>query len=120
DPLAAGHGALEHRVLHDQVADGIEEAGNVKGKGRQHGKEVGNVDGARVDRPEAADDDHGRGGDRDGQLEDRHHGGTEEGGLVVGHPVLLVELVEDAAVLVFARHRLDGADAGDALGEVAV
>src|SRR5437879_6343998 len=82
DPLATGHGALELRVLHDQVADGVEEAGNVKGKGRQHGKEVGNVDGARVDRPEAADDDYGRGGDRDRQLEDRHHGGTEEGGLV--------------------------------------
>ena len=47
DALAAGHRALEHRVLQDEVADRVEEAADVERERGQDEEEVGNIDGRR-------------------------------------------------------------------------
>src|SRR6185436_4285969 len=117
---AAGHGALEHRVLHDELADRVEEAGHVDGECGKHAEQGGDIDDVGVYGAQATDHKHAGGCQRNADFDQRHDSAAEEGRVVVGVTVFDVELVEAPAVLTFARHRLDGADAGDALRQVAV
>ena len=56
DALAAGHGALEHRVLHDQLTNRVEEARDVDDERGQVPIRCGDVDRVGVDRAQAADE----------------------------------------------------------------
>ena len=71
DALATGHGALKHRVLHDEVADRLEEAQHEADEDADDGEGGADVDAVAAEGAHAGHDQHGADGDGDAHLDGR-------------------------------------------------
>ena len=113
--LARGHGALHHRILHGQRADGIEEALDVEQE-RHHHADVERA----VQHHRAADHDDDRHGDAGQRVDDRHHHLRVLRGREVGEQVGVRLVVVERRVDRLPGHPLHRAHAVDGLGQRAV
>ena len=119
DALRAHHGALEHVVLHDQTADGLEEALDGDGEADDERDPFSFAQAAACQTQSRPDDD---GADRH-RSQDLDHGGDQGGklaGVAGGPQVPLIDLVEAFTVLALTAEALHDAHAAEVFVERAV
>ena len=111
-PYAGRHGTLQHRVLHGEVANGVEEALNV------HDERDQRADRERFTRHEPGAEEYRQSYGQCGEgVYRRKHARREPGRGQIRPVVLRVQGVEVTQVLLLAVHRLNDADTGDILVE---